>query len=376
MTRTKTRTRLFTGIYEDRSGIAIVVSVNGEPREFRKDSTGKPFSSYERHTLPAVREKISAREHLKWERFRATDDTFEKDVQRYLLTISSHGHRVNSQGYLSHWNKIFKDKNRNEITDIDVQTAFARIQQANSTKTHIRRALIQFYETLNGKSGYNPGRALKKPPKDEDKVRDIPWRDIERMFQALPPSRARARLKLMAYIGLPPKQIEALTPSDLRLERKELVVHPRRKGAGAAGRTMPLSPMGVAALKEFVEQDAFGTFQHRQLVETFWSGARKAKVTLPADARPYDLRHSFLTELARGGADIQDIAHLGMHATLEQAARYTKGAASARATKMISTVPRFTNVARRKPAQKPLHSLTRKRGTTRPTPRGRKRRKS
>lgn len=344
------------GIYRDKSGVAIVVSVRGTPREFRKNEAGESYKTWDKSRLVIERKRIDAREHLKDERTQATADTFAQDVTTYLQTISSKGHRVNSQGYLAHWEAHFADRPRNEITDLDVQTAYAAIQQANSTKRHIRRALINFYETLNGKSGYNPGRSLRNPPKDEEPVRDLPWADIEQLFAALPPSRSKARLLLIAYVGLPQKQIAQLRPSDLRLEARELVAHPRRKGAGAAGRVIPLSDRAVAALKEFQRLDAFGTFQNRQLVETFWSGAKRAGVTLPDDARPYDLRHSFLTEVARGGADIRDIATLGMHATLEQAARYIKGAASERATKMITAIPRFSTTRTR--GKSPIRSTS------------------
>lgn len=357
------------GIYKDRAGHSIIVSVRGVPREFRKTEKGKRYDkSWTPAELRDERIRIAARERVLAERAVEATDTFSEDVKRFLDTISSKGHKVNTQGYMAHWELHFKERQRNEITDIDAQTAFAAIDQAASTRTHIRRALIQFYEALNGKSGYNPGRALKKPRKAEDQVRDLPWADIEKIFAVLPPSRSKARLMLIAYVGLPHKQIAALKPSDLRLEARELVAHPRRKGAGVSGQVQPLSDYAIAALKEFVKVDAFGSFQNRQIVETFRSGIKLAGVTLPADARPYDLRHSFLTELARGGADIHDIAKLGMHATLEQAARYIKGVAAERATTTIQSVPRFRATGKTPITQKRSKSVQKieagKRGRT------------
>jgi integrase len=150
---------------------------------------------------------------------------------------------------------------------------------------------------------------------------------------------------VLAYVGLPQKQIAQLQPSDLRLADRELIAHPRRKGAGAAGRAIPLSDVAIAALREFAALDAFGTFQNSQLVRTFKLGAKRAGVTLPDDARPYDLRHSFLTEVYRNSGDPFAVSELGLHATLQQTARYTKGALSERATKAIAAVPRFSVVA-------------------------------
>lgn len=339
------RTRLATGIYRDHKGIILRVHVAGAPVDRRRDAQGVPYARHYAQRglrwLVQERARLSADVTLVVERRAEADATFAADVERYLATISSAGHRLNTQGYMAHWCQHFGDRARDRITDVDAQTAFAQMTVAPATKIHLRRALINFYETLGGKSGYNPGRAVTKPPKPEEEVRDLPWADIEAMWAAMQPSKAKARLMLIAYVGLPQKQIKLLRPRDLRLDRRELVVHPRRKGAGVAGQVLSLSDAAVAALAEFARLNSFGTFQNLQLVRAFHSAAKRAGVILPERARPYDLRHSYLTEVARSGADIRDIATLGMHATLEQAARYIKGVADQRARTVIASVPRF-----------------------------------
>lgn len=338
------RTRIATGIYRDPHGFAVIISLQGKPKEFRYPSDTATA------TLISERLKLRASAALARERRAAASDTFEMDVPRFLDTLTGDGHRLNMQGYMAHWVKAFGDRPRNEITDVDAQTAFAQIKKADSTRRHLRRALIRFYETLNGVSGYNPARALAAPPKPKAEARALPYAWIERIFAALQPSRARARLKLIAYVGLPQHLIAQLQPSDLRLSTRELIVHPRRKGAGVEGRALPLSDAGIKALEEFQQLNAFGTFQLHQLVTTFRLGAKRAQITLPENARPYDLRHSFLTELYRQTGDLYAVSELGMHATLEQTARYAKGAISERATKAIAAVPRFSGMA---PVQSP-----------------------
>jgi integrase len=341
----RTRERITTGVYRDQFGIAIIVSVNGTPREFRKDANGLRYASNKGASwYRDERARILAREQHKEARKVDHSDTFRADVERFLNTLSG-GHRLNTEGYMKHWTAFFGDHQRNTLTEIDVQTAFAKIKKGASTKRHIRRALVKFYDTLNGITGTNPARVLTPPPKPAEKARAIPYEMIEKIFAALTPSRARARLKVLAYVGLPQKQIAQLQPSDLRLSDRELIAHPRRKGAGAAGRAIPLSDVAIAALREFASLNAFGTFQNSQLVRTFKLGAKRAGVTLPDDARPYDLRHSFLTEVYRNSGDPFAVSELGLHATLQQTARYTKGALSERATKAIAAVPRFSVVA-------------------------------
>lgn len=345
------RKTLAKGIYRDASGVMIRISVHGKPIDYRRDSTGTPYEGRALGWLRQERIRRQAAATLTDERRAQARDTLAVDIDRYLATISSASHKVNSQGYLAHWARVLGDRPRHSLTDVELQTAFAAINKASSTKRHIRHALICLYDTLDGTGGPNPARRLPLPPKAQADVRSIPYADIERIFKQLQPSRTRARLKVIAYTGLPQSLIAKLRPGDLRLAAREVIVRPRRKGAGVGGRTLPLSDAGVAALQEFAAMDAFGTFQNRQVIDTFRAGAKAAGVTLAPDARPYDLRHSFLTEVYRATGDLRAVAELGMHSTLEQTARYAKGAVSERATKAIQAVPRFstTTTTRKSP---------------------------
>lgn len=336
------RTRLATGIYEDAHGIALVVSVHGEAREFRHDDKKVPYSHYPRHTLIDTRKKVQARERLKEDRVRAKTDTFAHDVEVYLKTIAKPRYRSNAFGYLKHWIAVFGERHRNTITDVEIKTAFARIDKSASTLNHLRRELFQLYKTLNGREGYNPVHTLRAPLRRYQDARALSYDTIDAIFTAMPHTRQKARLQVMAYTGLPQSLIAKLRPTDLHLEQRMVYVRPRRKGAGVEGREIPLSDKGIAALTTFQALNAFGSFQNRQLVNAWKAAVAKAGVTLPAGTRPYDLRHSFLTEVYRQTGDLKAVSELGMHATLEQTARYAQGALSERATKAITAVPRFS----------------------------------
>lgn len=347
---------LAKGIYRDGSGIAIRISVQGKPVDFRRDGDGRSYDGRELGWLRQERIRRQAAATLTAERKADAGTLFRADVDRFLDTLSSDTHRLNSQGYMAHWTHHFGDRKRDSLTAVEVQTAFAAIRKAHSTKRHIRHALISFYQTLNGRDGYNPARTLPRPPKAKTTARAIPYVVIERIFAALQPSRSRARLKVMAYVGLPPALIAKLQPSDLRLDDAEVTVKPRRKGAGSDGRTLPLSDAGVAALREFADLGAFGSFQGRQLVDTFRAGAVAAGVTLAGDARPYDLRHSFITEVYRETGDLKAASELAVHSTLEQTVAYARGAITERATMAIRAVPRFSTTA--PPSKSPIRSTS------------------
>lgn len=343
----RTRELITTGVYRDKFGVAVVVSVSGKPREFRHDGDKKKYRDHYLEGRRAAwfrdeRKRVQAREQLAAERQAEATDVLRSDVRAYLKTIESESHRRNAAGYLAHWEATFGERQRNTITELEVKERFAQINKAPSTKNHIRRELFVFYQTMNGKTGYNPVLNLKAVREHYLDARALPYEIIEKILAALKPTPAKARLMVMAYTGLPQTLIAKLRPIDFNPDARRLYVRPRRKGAGVEGREIPLSPAGVEALKELARLNAFGPFQNRQLSNTFAHGIRTSGVTVPEGTRPYDLRHSFLTEVYRETGDLTATSELGIHATLEQTKRYAQGALSERATKAIAGVPRFS----------------------------------
>lgn len=333
------RTRLATGIYQDVFGVAIIISVQGKPVEHRDADR---YPGKDTAWLQAERVRLQAAAALKTERQIAKGETFAADAVRYLRTLSSPSHLKDATRLIGHWSAVFGERQRNEITPMEIQEQFARwAYRKPSTRNHLRHTLIAFYKTLNGPQGHNPAAVLKKVRERYDDSRALPYAVIDKIFAALAPSKAKARLMVMAYTGLPQAQIAQLQPHDVQLDRKAVYVRPRRKGAGVAGRLLPLSASGITAFKAFIKAHAFGPFERRQVHNVWKNGVAWAGVTLPPGTRPYDLRHSFLTEVYRQTGDLNAVAELGMHATLEQTARYARGAVSERAKKAVRTVPRI-----------------------------------
>jgi integrase len=159
-------------------------------------------------------------------------------------------------------------------------------------------------------------------------------------------SHTKIRLRVMAWTSMPQMQIERLRPQDLDLERARVFLQPRKKGAGVPGVWVSLIPQAVEALRDFAAADLFGQAFSRPSMARTWTRAIEAtyrdlgktdpaKLTqlqqcLPQGCRPYDLRHSFLTDFYRQTGDIRATAEMGQHADLETTKKYTEGAVSER----------------------------------------------
>ena len=145
---------------------------------------------------------------------------------------------------------------------------------------------------------------------------------------------------------MPQIQLERLRPQDVDLERGRVYLQPRKKGHGVPGAWVSLIPQAVEALRDFAAADLFGKVFSRPSMAKTWTRAIEntyrdlgktdpAKLTqlqqcLPEGCRPYDLRHSFLTEFYRQTGDIRATAEMGQHADLETTKKYTEGAVSER----------------------------------------------
>lgn len=320
------RTLIAKGIYRDKSGIAIVVSVRGTPREFRKNERGESYKSWDKSRLVIERKRIDAREHLKDERQIAKADTLAHDVEAYLRTLPLE-RRTKAAGLLAHWLSDFGDRPRQTLTAVELRQHAATWSCAASTFNHRRQELINVYTTLDPK-GDNPAREIPKRKEILGAPKALAYSVINALFATMPECKTRARLKLMAYTGLPQMQITKLAPEDW--QGHTLRVSPRRKGAGAAGRIIPISPEAYAALEEFARLEAWGDFSRPSMLN-FWT-----RYGAPKGTTPYALRHSWITELyRRSNGDVLALQQLALHSRLEQTQRYAAAALESRMQALV-----------------------------------------
>lgn len=153
---------------------------------------------------------------------------------------------------------------------------------------------------------------------------------------------SRIRLEVKRHTGLPWKQIGAIRDEHLRVAGDagaraagHLWVVPRRKGKGTQGRWLPLTRAAVEAIQTLL-REAPGPFSASAIYQVFKRGIARAQAAaakaneplpaLPANVRPYDLRHTFLTQVQRAGRDRKATQGLGLHSNPSTTDRYIRGA--------------------------------------------------
>jgi len=325
------RQRIATGIFRDAIGIAVIVSVNGKPHEYR--------CPHDADVAELIKERLTLKKAgaLDVERESATADTLRADAATYLATLTGR-HKADADDILTHWVTAFGDRHRDAITAVDVRQQLAAWGKAPSTLNHRRQVLSSLYKSLNGASGYNPVREVPKVRERYDTPRSLSYAVITAILDQMGPTQSRARFAVMAYTGLPQAQMAQLTPADVDLKAKTVRVSPRRKGKGSPGRTLPLSSQAVQAFKDFAAADCWGEFSRSSSAKAFRNAVRNARATrkdIPQSIRAYDLRHSFLTEVYRKTGDIHAVSHLALHSTPAQTARYAQSAVKDRMAEAI-----------------------------------------
>lgn len=156
-------------------------------------------------------------------------------------------------------------------------------------------------------------------------------------------SENKIRLRLMAWMGIPQIGIERLKrehvqPHPAQATRVFLV--PRQKGKRKArnpraGQWFPVLQPAADALRDYDAADLWGRRFARRAMSRMWSTAiRNARIKaaeiaretgdstildtlvqyVPEDCRPYDLRHSFLSEMYRVSNDGRTVSAVAQHA--------------------------------------------------------------
>lgn len=362
MKHTLSRQRLTLGIYKDRIGFQAQVNGGrgkGNSRRFKKGTDLKVMKAWQRRRLAelatAPAQKPASQRH-----------TLRADVPRFLATIPEGPQRKGFDAVLAAWLATpLATMHRSDITALDVRTQLAKWGSkggrsktgfAASTLNHRLSALRTLYRTLDGADAPNPCDGIAKFKEPEDENRGVTFdlaelilsyiKDRGGVHTPVRETKARIRLQVMLFTGLPPAQVMRIHRSHIDFDHGTLLTTPRRKGKGAPARRLPLLPRAVEVLRAFDRANCYGPFSTSPVRRAWEEAKRKVLETITeatsreliAGLRPYDLRHTFLSEVYRHSGDHRAARELGLHSDERTTNRYTGAAVSERAQKAVQAL--------------------------------------
>jgi integrase len=270
-------------------------------------------------------------------RLAPTAGTFAADADRYLEAVAAMPTYTDRAWQIGLWVETFGAWHRRTITAADMRAALADWQQAGysaRTLNHLRGALMHLWHVLDGKAERNPVRDVPAFRLPDDLPRALPADAVDAILGQIAPSKARAVLRLMHATGMTPTEIGRIEPGDILADA--LIARGRRKGKGTRPRALPLTPRARAALEEFRAADAWGGVTLKT-AGAAWRRARKNAGYGATGWKAYDLRHTYLTEMATGGDD-RVVQYLGGHSTPKMTQRYTLGSVPDRVASIVARV--------------------------------------
>lgn len=270
--------------------------------------------------------------------------TFEAEAASFLKTMKEGSRRWKDfQGRLARWGQHFKGTRLHAIDAEAINAVLKQWQRegkANATLTRMRSGLMSLFTSQAPDLKPNPvSEALVfKAPKPKARALDLSV--IAQIFAKMPASATKARLMLTFLFGARPSEIMRLRQRDIVLAGDNPHVFFRSsdaedEGKGTRDRIVPVvSEAQRAAVGMFIDRNAWGKYSTHSSRKSF---LRAAKDSGLADGdlvegesrlgqkrwlvRPYDLRHTFATEL-RKVSDLATVADAIGHCNLATTARY------------------------------------------------------
>lgn len=298
-------------------------------------------------------------------RLRSNTKTLRGMMPAYLEAVSAMPSFRDRKRDMDLWLAEFGDRSPHAISRLDVQAVLQRWELAGvaaSTIRHRRSALSNFYATALPDAP-NPARSAKAPAAPRPEPRGLPYALLETILEKMPNtgrgakggkrpngSKTLARLRVLLWTGLPHAQIARIEPHHLDLDAGTVWVEPRRKGKGAAGRTLPLLPQAVEAFREFIRLGCFGAFSVSSVRQSFRRACkhvqrdlrRQGQIVDLSRTRVYDIRHSFLTQLAIASKDERAVQEMALHSDARMTKRYTEASVNPRLIAAVAAMARAT----------------------------------
>lgn len=326
--KARTRTRIASGIYRDRYGLAATVKVGRVQREQRFPAD-EPIDRLQAWQVRTRADLTEDRDET-----RTIDEpipargTFASDLPRRLKQIEGRASYAADRSHLRAWLPFLGPLPRRTIRPAHVRRAFtAWLAAGKSARTirHRRRVLRELYVGLDGAHAKPPIAGVKVPKPDDPHPTPVAHATIRKVAKSLKAGgknakghgsdsvKGYARFLVRATTGQRPSQIMRAQPGDVDLTRRIWFV---RAGKGGLAVPLPLDREMVKAWRAFIAAAAWGPFD----VRSFSYLIRRHG--WPAGVRPYTLRHTFAIDHLLAGTSLGNLQGLLGHKQIETTRRH------------------------------------------------------
>ena len=213
-------------------------------------------------------------------------------------------------------------------TVFHMRREIGREETAPSTKATTRATFLAFYSFLHAEGLITENPALRLPVVKVPPHRPRPYtqEQIDRLLSTGAYKRTRAMILLATYQGLRASEVAAVHSDDIDLHAGTIKIF------GKGGRTdyLPLHPVirELAATMNpgwwFPARGGRDGHIRGQSVSDLLTDARNRAGITDKALTGHSLRHTFGTELVRGGANIRAVQELMRHSSLQTTQRYAQ----------------------------------------------------
>jgi len=325
------------GIRRTPFGWQVYGRVNGQyfSKRFKPETALTVMKTWRHDRRTAIRAKQLGTDHDL-----PPSGTLARDVADYLIVVKAMPTLQQRTYDLKCWtDALGGDRPRRSLRAPELAGTLSAWKASGLTAGTVNRrrtALMHLWHRLDGKGAPNPLRDVPRFQEAAALPRGRPYALLERIFRLMQPSKSRARLKAMAYIGMAQSELKRIRPrEDWNRKAGTLTLRGRQKGEGTPSRVLKLTAKATAALREMERRRAFTGFSNSTLGKRWTAALKRARDDDPSvpHIRVIDLRHSVGTEIYRLTGDLKSVKEYLGHASLKTSERYMHAAVSEAVTR-------------------------------------------
>lgn len=285
---------------------------------------------------------------------RAGAKSFERDADTYLTQVAALPTFAQRAVHIQLWVDALKGQRRSKITSAQIRGQRDRwlLDGLAPHTVNLRlRALSNLWTVLDGRRAKNPVRDVPEATEPDPEPRSLPYWLAVRIVESVPlrATLERAQARLMITTGLSPVEISRLLPRHWQPSTHTLFVQGRRKGAGGASRTIPLSEAATSAMNAFHAAKGWDKRPSKQFYRCFTVACRRVaddpiliddtlrqRLRTSDQINAYDLRHTYATRLYLESGDALAASQMLGHRSTVTTQRYVRAAIAERMARAVT----------------------------------------